>query len=494
MSKFSTTIVSESNTVLHFFEKISQIPRGSGKEERIGDFVRDFGCSLELETQTDSIGNIIIRKPATVSMVNHPIVALQCHLDMVQQQVEGLGFDFDNDPIELIKNGDWISANGTTLGADNGIGISLALAVLASKEIAHPDIEVLFTVDEEVGMSGAMAVTSDQLSAQYLINLDMESDQDLTIGCAGAVDVIVKNSYEEVPIASTSLHYEIRVDGGKGGHSGLDIHLGHMNSIKVLGQALSMLTASLSIIVTEIRGGEAANVIPQLAIAKFAIAATDEKKLTVLISQLPTLISHFKEKEANVRIQCTPLSQSLELGFSTSFQKELLTSLNAIPSDVISIHPEIEELVETSNNLSIVTVQNGEMKVVCLARSCIEAHNQDVFEQIKHSFDGLDVSVTMENESPGWTPITDSTLLSVMKSAYQKIIGKEPGVIAIHAGLETGILSNTFPNMEMVSYGPNILSAHTPNERLQVSSVDKVWAVLIETLTSIPQNKNKGTN
>ena len=236
--------------VWRHFEGLSQIPRGSGKEERAVAFVRGFGLALDLDTRVDATGNVVIRKPATRGMEDRPPVALQCHLDMVQVQDEGRGFDFENSPIELIIDGDWLTANGTTLGADNGIGVALTMAVLASSHLSHPAIEALFTVDEEVGMSGAEAITADQLTAPYLINLDMESDQDLTIGCAGAVDILAEGRYERHPLPADAHVYEIQVRGGHGGHSGLDIHLGRMNAIKVLGQALATLNGAAPLTLT----------------------------------------------------------------------------------------------------------------------------------------------------------------------------------------------------------------------------------------------------
>lgn len=481
----------EPSCVWQNFERLSQIPRGSGKEERICAYVQGFGAALILDTRVDPKGNIVIRKPATLGMENRAKLALQCHLDMVQQKDEGHDFDFNLDSIELILEGDWISANGTTLGADNGIGVALTMAILASKDIAHPAIEALFTLDEEVGMSGAEAITSDQLTAPFLINLDMESDNELTIGCAGALDIVAQAQYQEIPTDESSCHYEIQVSGGVGGHSGLDIHHNRMNAIKVLGQALEQLSTVAPIKITSITGGGATNVIPRHAKAYFTVHVDHQSVLKSALACLPELVVTYKNKEPEVAVSCTPSEEVLTHAFSAEFQQNILCAINTIKTGVYSMSPDVEGLVETSNNLSVVHVEKGLMKVVCLARSCIELHKKDVIQQIENSFSSLNVDIKLENDSPGWEPVPQSILLTIMSDAYKKNHGQAPGVIAIHAGLETGILSNTFPNTQMVSYGPNIMSAHSTQERVQISSVQKVWSVLLQTLSAIPLKEGK---
>lgn len=477
--------------VWQYFERLSQVPRGSGKEERAVAFVQSCGAELGLEVCTDATGNVVIRKPATPGMELCPTVALQSHVDMVQQQEPGLGFDFDTQAIGLRVDKDWVRAKGTTLGADNGIGVALSLAVLASTDIPHPAIEALFTVDEEVGMSGADAVISEQLTALYLINLDMESDSDLTIGCAGAVDVVAEAGFEMQPLAVPYCLYEISVTGGLGGHSGLDIHLGRANAIKLLAAAINQLAEAAPLTLVAFEGDGVANVIPRRAKAQFAVSPEKKVSLEYAIQALPELLGPHLSNEPDLAFACTPVVNPSAIGFPPAFQKAFLNALIAIKSGVVSMNTDVEGLVETSNNLSVVMAKQGRMTATCLARTCVEAHKVDVIHQIQDSFINTGAAIRIENDSPGWEPRLDSQLLRTMKSAYNDLHGVSPGVIAIHAGLETGILSNTFPNTEMVSYGPNIQGAHSPDERVQISSVAKVWQVLRTTLAAITVTKDQ---
>ncbi|WP_353476773.1 beta-Ala-His dipeptidase (plasmid) [Salipiger sp. H15] len=477
------------HAVWHHFARLSGIPRGSGKEQEAAAFVQGVGLALNLETRTDARGNVVIRKPATRGMEDRPAVALQCHLDMVQQQVEGRGFDFDTDPIELVVDGDWVTANGTTLGADNGIGVALALAVLTGTELAHPAIEAVFTVDEEVGMTGAEALTADQLSARYLINLDMESDHELTIGCAGAVDIVAEGLCDERPLDAGSCQFELRVDGGLGGHSGLDIHLGRMNAIATLAETLARLGQAVPLVLTFLEGGTVANVIPGSASARFAVAPQAVPMLQAALAALPELIVPHLAAEAGVRITCEPVTGAVTKGLDPVFQAALVEALRRLPTGVIAMSASVPGLVETSNNLSTARVAEGRMRIVCLARSCVEGHKPAVLRAVQDCLAPTGAAITCANDAPGWEPVPDSALLQVMSDACAAIHGQPPAVIAIHAGLETGILSNTFPGMQMVSYGPNIEGAHTPGERVQISSVQKVWAVLQRTLATIPQEE-----
>lgn len=479
----------EPTAVWQAFEALSQIPRGSGKEERAVAFILDFGASLNLKTIADKTGNVVICKLATSGMEDCPTVALQCHLDMVQQQEPGRGFNFDVDPIELILDGDWVRAHGTTLGADNGLGVALAMAVLSAKDLAHPKIEALFTVDEEVGMSGAEAVTSDQLSAAFLINLDMESDHELTIGCAGAVDIVADGPYQTSPLSNDVDVYTLELTGGLGGHSGLDIHLGHMNAIQTLARALQRLSDRLPISLISFDGPGVANVIPRRAIAQFSIATSDQDTLVTVVGELSDLLLAYVIKEPKVHFTCTR-SKSKSQAFATEDQTAFLNAITAVKNGVYSMSTDVDDLVETSNNLSVVKAVDGRMSIICLARTCIEDHKPTVVKQVTDSFLATSVTITTENDSPGWEPRADSLLLKLMSAAYVDVIGQWPGVIAIHAGLETGILSSTFPNTEMVSYGPNILGAHSPDERVQISSVQKAWSILQKTLSSIPAQKD----
>ena len=479
----------EPQIVWRNFAELSKIPRGSGKEEQAALFVRDFGLSLGLKTEMDAIGNVVIHKPATASMKNYPIVALQSHLDMVQQKDDGYDFDFDKEAIRLIVEDDWIRSNHTTLGADNGIGVALSMAVLASMDIAHPQIEALFTVDEEVGMSGAEALTRDQLAATLLINLDMESDNKLTIGCAGAIDILVDATFNMHPLPTDGKCYEIEVRGGLGGHSGMDIHLGRMNAIKTLAQTLEVLNSAVPIILIWFSAEGVDNVIPRRARAFFSVSPSDEAALQTAIQTLPSICTPYLSREPNIRILCTHKNDTADRGFDPTFQQAFLQAIGNVHSGVHSMSPDVAGLVETSNNLAIVTASKGTMSATCLMRTCIESHKPDIIDEVRKAFAPLSAKIHCKADQPAWKPCADNLLAQLISSTYEDLYEEKPGIIAIHAGLECGIFSKTFPDMEMVSYGPNIEGAHSSHERVQISSVQKIWAILQKTLASIPPMK-----
>lgn len=476
--------------VWQHFHAISQIPRGSLNEQQISAFVRDFGHRLGLSVFADAIGNVIIKKPATQGMQGCKTVALQSHLDMVQQKMGGLKFDFTQQGIELLLEGDWIRANDTTLGADNGIGVAMAMAVLGSQDIAHPAIEAVFTVDEERGMTGAEALKPEYLQAEIMLNLDMESDHELTIGCAGGVDVLLQGTYTTTVLSEDKQVIELKVDGGLGGHSGLDIHLKRMNGIKVLADVIERLAQSMPLELVAFNGQGVANVIPAKARASIAISPENQSELDVLIEQLnEDVLGPYRGQEPRVKLSCkstTLPSEQVTVALEQSFTQALLSAVKKVPHGVSTMSPDVEGLVETSNNLASVVAQNGQFNAVCFTRTCVPSDEPKMVACISESFAPTQAVVSTANGYPGWQPNADNQITQLMCQTYADIFAVEPGIIAIHAGLECGILSNTYPNMQIISYGPNIENAHSPKERVQVSSVQKVWQVLVNVLGNIP--------
>lgn len=485
MSKAGVLSALKPAAVWRHFEALSAVPRASGDEGRAVAFIEAFGRKLVLDVRTDAKGNAVIRKPATPGMESRATVALQSHLDMVQQQDQGRGFDFATQGIELVVDGDWVRADGTTLGADNGMGVALAMAVLSATDLKHPAIEALFTVDEEVGMSGAEAITNDQLSAPFMINLDMESDTDLTIGCAGAVDIVAEWTAPMAALPKGAQIYDITLSGSPGGHSGLDIHLGRMNAIKTLVNCLQHCGQNDGLSLIHFDGGEVVNAIPTRATARIAMTDVDAAHVPETLASYAEGLRKTYPDAPDLALTVAQCDKMPKTCFSTDTTDEFLSGLDKAPSGVISMSVDVDGLVETSNNLSVARAAEGALSVTCLARTCVEAHKPNVIQSIQNAFTAADLRT--ENDAPGWEPRADNALLTIMSTAYRATTGEDPGVIAIHAGLETGILSNTFPQTLMVSYGPNIKGAHSPDERVEIASVAKVWDILTATLARIPE-------
>lgn len=478
--------LSPSSVWQHFYA-LSQIPRGSLKEQQVSAFVNDFGKRLGLSVFTDDIGNVIIKKPATKGMQDRKTVALQSHLDMVQQKMGGLKFNFDEQPIDLILEGDWLRANDTTLGADNGIGVAMSMAVLSAKDIAHPAIEAVFTVDEERGMTGAEALKPEYLQAEIMLNLDMESDHELTIGCAGGVDVLLDGSYTTVKLGIEQQLIELKIDGGLGGHSGLDIHLNRMNGIKVLASVIDQLGHCLPFELVAFNGQGVANVIPAKARATIAISAQHQAKLEHALTQLnDELVGQYRALEPRAKLTYKALADKADEALNEQFAAALIGAIKAVPHGVSTMSPDVVGLVETSNNVACVVAKDGQFNAVCFTRTCVPSDEPKMVERIGNSFAPTHATLETANGYPGWEPNADNQITQLMRETYADIFAVEPGIVAIHAGLECGILSNTYPDMQIISYGPNIENAHSPKERVQISSVQKVWQVLVNVLSNIP--------
>jgi dipeptidase D len=469
------------------FADLNAVPRASKKEERVIKFIKDFGEDLGLETFEDEVGNVIIRKPATPGMEDRKMVVMQSHLDMVHQKNNDTVFDFETQGIEMFIDGDWVKAKGTTLGADNGLGVAAIMAVLESDNIPHPAIEALFTIDEETGMTGAQGLKGGVLKGEILLNLDTEEDDEIGVGCAGGVDVTAIREYQEELLKDGFSSYKIVVKGLQGGHSGMDIHKGFGNANKLLNRLLFAGVHSLGMKIHKVDGGSLRNAIPREAFA--VVAVKDEHKASFL-ETFERLKSEIKneykslEAELSILLESTPKPQKV---MTQSIAEGFTRALYAAHNGVFRMSPDIPDLVETSNNIARVIAQNGEIHIACLTRSSVESSKMDLANGLKSTFELFDCEVSFSGDYPGWSPNMDSDILKVLRAKYLELNnGEEPHVAACHAGLECGILGTNYPEMDMISFGPNIKGAHSPDERAQISSVKKFWNFVQEILKDIP--------
>lgn len=476
----------EPKAVWTHFEALNAVPRASKNEERVIQFMLDFGAGLGLEAVRDAVGNVIIRKPATAGMENRKTVVLQSHLDMVHQKNNDTQFDFDTQGIAMYIDSDWVRAAGTTLGADNGIGVAAIMGLLASSSIPHPTIEALFTIDEETGMTGAKGLQGGLLDGEILLNLDTEEDTEIDIGCAGGVDVTARLSYQAEEAAADAIFYRLTVKGLQGGHSGMEIHKGLGNANKILTRLLHRLEP-LGLRLAAIDGGGLRNAIPREAVAIVAFAHTNEAGLqTTVASEVTAIQKELATVDPGLVIQLEETSQHPSTVLPLVTQSRLIRALYAVPNGVYRMSADFAGLVETSNNVARVSVNDGEIVIKCLTRSSVESSKVDLATAIKSCFELMDAEVTFSGEYPGWTPNPQSEILAVLKDTYTQLFGEEPAVEACHAGLECGILGTNYPAMDMISFGPTIKGAHSPQERVSISSVQKFWKFLLAVLNSTP--------
>lgn len=474
----------EPKALWQHFSALNAIPRPSKKEERIIAFMLDFGQQLGLETHKDQIGNVIIKKPATAGLEDRQTVILQSHLDMVHQKNATTVFDFDQQGIEMFVDGDWVRANGTTLGADNGIGVAAIMAILASKDIAHPALEAFFTIDEETGMTGAKKMDATLLSGSILLNLDTEDDDELSVGCAGGIDTNTSYAYEQVELAADYTCLEIQISGLLGGHSGMDIDKGRGNANKWLARLLWELQESQDFQLLRFDGGSLRNAIPREA---SALIATKDPIGTV------SFVKHFSETlkaeyaliEPHFQIQSNTVTANHK-AVSTNDTTKILNTLCAVHNGVYRMSPDIEGLVEASSSLARVVIENGIFTTQSLQRSSVESTKREVSMALRCAFENMGALVEQSGDYPGWKPNASSSILQLMKTQYIAFFGEEPKVKACHAGLECGLLSEKLPGVDMISFGPNIRAAHSPDECVQISSVQKFWTYLLHTLQLIP--------
>ena len=468
----------------HFYS-LTQIPRPSGKKEEVSAFLAEYGKSLGLETIVDTIGNVIIRKPASPGYENHPGVILQGHMDMVPQKNNDTVFDFEKDPIEAYVDGEWVTAKGTTLGADNGIGVAAAMAILADKSIVHPPLEVLVTVDEETGMYGAFALEGGMLQGKTLLNLDSEAEGELYVGCAGGVDTTAKFHYTPVEVEEGDVAVKVSVTGCKGGHSGCDIHLQRANANKLLFRFLKDAVANYEARLAYVEGGSLRNAIPREAAAVITIPAEGVDEIMDLVAEYEDLfIAEYDGVEDNIQLTATEVeSPATEL--PEDVQDFLIHAITACPHGVYRVIPEMPDVVETSNNLAMLVTEDNCVTVMCLTRSSVESRKEELQSIIESVFAMAGAEVVFSGSYPGWKPNLNSHILQVMKTTYQENYGVEPRVIIIHAGLECGIIGRNYPGMDMISCGPTIKYPHSPDEKVNIPSVDKFYEYLLATLKAL---------
>ena len=477
----------EPNKLWNHFADLNAVPRPSKKEERVIEFMMNFGKSLNLETIKDNVGNVIIKKPASPGLENRKKVILQSHLDMVHQKNNDTVFDFESEGIRMRVQGDWIDAEGTTLGADNGIGVATIMATLSSNDIDHPALEAFFTIDEETGMTGAKEMDGSLLDGQILLNLDTEDDDELSIGCAGGIDTNTSYSYKTESIADNSSCFEIKVKGLLGGHSGMDIDSGRGNANKWMSRLLWTISKELRIQLISFDGGGLRNAIPRESQCVIAISKSDAELFHCIFKGMcKTFKSEYKSIEIHQQIECNETSAMEDAVTENDFNK-ILNTLCAVHNGVYRMSPDIEGLVETSSSLARVEIKKGSFITQSLQRSSVDSTRDEVAMTIKSCFENMGCEVVQSGEYPGWQPNPNSEILEIMEQLYKDMFNENPQVKACHAGLECGILGKHLPEVDMISFGPNIRAAHSPDEKVQISSVQKFWKFYLETLKQIPE-------
>ncbi|MDR0227884.1 MAG: aminoacyl-histidine dipeptidase [Flavobacteriaceae bacterium] len=474
------------------FADLNAVPRPSKKEERVIEFMMNFGKNLGLETIKDEVGNVIIKKPATAGMENKKTVVMQSHLDMVHQKNNDTVFDFDTQGIDMYVEDGWVRAKGTTLGADNGIGVAAIMAILESNTIPHPAIEALFTIDEETGMTGAKGLQGGMLEGEILLNLDTEEDDEIDIGCAGGVDVTATAEYDEEETPEASVGYRITVRGLNGGHSGMDIHKGLGNANKIMNRLLFDAFDNFGLQIAQIKGGSLRNAIPRESVAEVIIAKVyDEAFVFDMTSIVDEIKAELHTVDPNLEVIFDKLEEAdmPKKVMPPMAQYFFVRAMQTAHNGVYRMSPDFEDLVEASNNIAKVEVGAGQLTVKCLTRSSVESSKFDVANGLRSAFELMGCEVEFSGSYPGWSPNPDSEILDVLVDIYEKQHGEKPNVVACHAGLECGILGTHYPEMDMISFGPTIRGAHSPVERANIESVQKFWNFVLEILVQIPERK-----
>jgi dipeptidase D len=474
----------EPRAVWTAFAELNAVPRPSKREEQVQAFAVQLGESLGLDTAKDAVGNVRIIKPASPGMEAAPTVVIQAHLDMVCQQNEGTGHDFDKEGIDMYTEDGWVKARGTTLGADNGIGVAFAIATLRSSEMIHPAIEVLFTSDEETGMTGALGLETRWIKGKYLLNIDTEDDRELTIGCAGGIDVTArgKASYRPAPVEDP-MGFRLTVKGLTGGHSGMDIHLGRGNANLLMMRLLRDLEREACILITQVEGGNLRNAIPRECQATIVMG---QAHVALLEDALSPMVAALKKEYAStdpqMEIYLEPLGASNSMVLAAQAQTDIIQAIAASPAGILRMNPDVDGLVQTSNNVARISISPNGIEVLCLTRSSSESEKMDAAQRLAGLYKMAGLETSFAGSYPGWEPAPGGTLASLMHESYVELFQEEPHVNACHAGLECGIIGERCPGMEMISFGPNIRGAHSPDERVEIASVQKSWQYFVDVL------------
>lgn len=465
------------------FSRLNAVPRPSKKEERVIAFIKDFGENLGLETTVDEVGNVIIRKPATAGMENRKSIVLQSHLDMVCQKNNDVSFDFDTEGIKMEVDGDWVKAKGTTLGADNGLGVATIMSILESSDIPHPALEALFTIDEETGMTGALGLKPGQLTGEILLNLDTEEDDEIDIGCAGGVDVTITQNYGTEAAKGKTVRIEVK--GLQGGHSGMDIHKGFGNSNIILGRLLYSGLEKQNIQLISVDGGGLRNAIPREGSALISVRNAQEF-IEAATTLKKDILEEFATVEPGLHINIENSTTS-DQAISEEDSKKIILTLKSLHNGVYRMSPDVKDLVEASNNVARVELKEGALKILNLTRSSVDSSKYSVAEQLKSVAELAGMNVEFSGSYPGWKPKPGSEIVQLMEKIYTEKFGEKPHVVACHAGLECGIIGANYPAMEMVSFGPTIRGAHSPDEKANIPSAQKFWSFTKDILANIPQ-------
>jgi len=468
------------------FEAICNIPHPSKKEEKITKFMKEFGEKLGLKTIVDGVGNVIIKKPATPGMENRQGIVLQGHVDMVPQKNSDKVHDFEKDPIIPRIDGEWIKATGTTLGADNGLGVAAAMAVMQAKDLVHGPVECLFTVDEETGMTGAFELKTGLLDGSILLNLDSEAEGELYVGCAGGIDASVTYKYKEEPVPANSVAYKLSITGLKGGHSGLEIILGRGNSNKLMNRFFKYAQKNFGIRISTIDGGSLRNAIPRESFATIVVPAANESAFVKAVSTYESIyIKELSGVETDLKFVAEKTATPAKV-MDQKTQTAMIHAVYACPNGVIRMSDSMPGLVETSTNLAIIKAEKGKIEIACLLRSSVDSAKDDLAEAVESTFTMSGAEVLLEGAYPGWKPNMKSAILKAASEVYQNKFGKVPDIKAIHAGLECGLLSGVYPNLDMLSFGPTICFPHSPDEKANIPSVQKFWDFLVDVLKNAP--------
>lgn len=469
--------------VFKYFEEISQIPRGSGNEKEISDYLRKFGEDLGLETIQDEALNIIIRKPATKGYENAPGVVLQGHMDMVCEKNKGTNHDFTKDPLQLRIDGDYIYATDTTLGADNGIAVAMGLAVLASNDIEHPALEVLVTVDEEAGMSGAMALDGNLVKGKYILNLDSEEEGHLLVSCAGGVTALSTIPVEFTDADSSKVSYSLEIKGLLGGHSGMDIIKQRANSNKLLGRLLNLISIDFDL--AKVEGGSKNNAIPRESDCVLMINPSDKETFVSDVERITATFKHeFSTSDPGLEVICNETTSPSKV-LNCDSKSRVISMLNIIPNGIQTMSMDIENLVESSTNIGVLRTTDSAVTFECAVRSSVGSLKTDITNRMELLTKQLNGTLQLISDYPAWEYAKNSQLEKMCIDAYKNLTGNEPIIMALHAGLECGLLLEKMPHAEAISFGPNMYDVHTPNEHLSISSTENTWKFLLAVLKSM---------
>ncbi len=471
------------------FYEITQVPHPSKKEEKIREHMKNLFKELNLSYEEDNVGNIVAKVPATKGYENAPTVVLQGHVDMVCEKNKGTEHDFDNDPLEIKREDGWITAEGTTLGSDNGIGVAAALAVATDEDVVHGPLEILLTVDEETGLTGANNLKPGFISGKMLLNMDSEEDGAFYVGCSGGIDTVGTAAIETEAVGAAVIPFDITVTGLKGGHSGLDIAAGRGNAIKILARTLKALN-EVDFRIAKMEGGSKRNAIPREAETTILLEPADESKVNEIIKAFETKVQNeYKTADGGVRIEFKKAEGSFPQVFTSEFTSKLINTLMALPHGVIAMSQDIPDLVETSTNLATVTMNEGNLVLGTSQRSSVDSAMNYIANSVASIFTLAGIPVKMGDGYPGWKPDLDSKALKLSKEVFMDLFNKEPEIKAIHAGLECGILGDKNPGLDMVSFGPTIQGAHSPDERVNIETVERFYELVKGILKKVAVGK-----